>query len=347
MFIRLLILIPIFVLCIHADTIQLTDGRELEGVIMEENPDHYLALIEISETIREEQKIPRSQVASITITPEDEKAFEKIADHVPTPDLLEPDEYTSRIESIESFLTTHPESKYAEAAHKMLTTLEQEYTLIRAGGLKFDGRMISPNEVSKNRYALDAAIIGHEFEQLAQHSHPIIALRKWRELDSQYRASEAFKNQLPTAIALMQHLKSMIESDLESLDQRLEEREVNIARAPQRDRDRIVRAIAQREERYKQRLAKEKEERIVWLSLYSYAPGPMKTIHGRLERELNRFEKLDLTELPDGDAAWRDVWKAIKNDPNSEEAKSAFRTFRSLRPPVKYIKLLESLLESN
>lgn len=332
---------------VQADTIHLTNGKKLEGIILEEHDDHYLALINITESIREEQTIQKSQVKSITVKPEEVKAFEKLADIVPTPNMLDTQGYESRIAAVESFLSSYPDSDQSVAAAKMLDTLEKEYALIRRGGMKFQDRLISPKEVSTNRYGIDAAIMAHEFAQRANHGNPIMALRTWNKLESEYRASDAYETHIPMALKIMHSLKSAIETELESLDKRLEEREANLANAPRRDRNRIQRAYAAREEKYQQLLAQEKEKRIVWLSLDTFEPGPMKQVHGRLEKEINRLEKLDPSSLPDGDQAWSKAWKALKNDPKSDEAKEALREFRSMRPPVEYIKLLESLLENN
>jgi hypothetical protein len=330
-----------------ADTIVFKDGRRLEGQIIEEKDDHYVALVQFTETIRDQREIPKSEVEEIITVKADEVAFEKIADLTPTPDLLSAKDYEARILQVEGFLEEHPESDFATKAAKILETLDREANAVRQGGVKFEGELIDPEDRQAQGFVIDSRIAARQFTQLASAGQRTAALRAWRELDEHFASSQAYREAIDLALALMRRHLAAIEDDLARVDERLEEQQTGLAQAPRRDRNRMERAIARNAASYKNRVEEERQAGIQWLSLDPLHPEPMQDVKRTLEREIDRLEQLDPSSLPDGNQAWKDAWETVSDDPDSSAASEAIREARSAGIPDEYLEDLEALQADN
>ena len=330
-----------------ADTIRLKDGTEFEGYVLSEEGGEYLVAVQVTKTIRDQRKIPKADVLEIIAEKKDELAYEKIKDLVPTPDLLELEDYDKRIEAVEDFIEEFGSSSLAEKASEMLKTLDQEREVIREGGVKFEDEMIPGDERDQKAYTLDSEIAASKVEKLASLGQKTQALRAWEELQSGFPTSRAYLDTIPLAIKLMQSLQTSVESQLATLDERLKKRADGIARIPEKDRARSQQAIDEVSAAYERRVAQEKEAGIKWLSLDPFHKEPLNATQTRLRQEIQRLERLDTAQIPDGDNVWRESWETLSGSPTMDEARKAVSNARSARLPEPYLKKLEAKMPSN
>ena len=102
---RLLRLLPLMAIAsAAADTFELKDGTKLEGTILREEGDHYIVQVQVTKSIKDERRIPKSDVVAQVAEKKDETAFASIAKLAPAPDLLGEEGYATRIREIASFL---------------------------------------------------------------------------------------------------------------------------------------------------------------------------------------------------------------------------------------------------
>jgi len=338
---RLLLLLPLLTIAAPADTIRLRNGTEYEGIVLREEGDDYVVSVQVTKSIRDERRIPKRDVLEIVGEKKDEAAFEKLKTLVPTPDLLTLEEYVARVDAVEGFMSKFDKSSYLREADKILKVLDEERQLVEDGGIKFGGKMIPGEERAASAYPLDARIAAAEVEALGDAGDLVGALRAWETFEKEFAGSSAYRDSIPYAQRVMRTQLKQVDQLLDTYDARVAQREAGLERIPEKDRSRSEAAIDQESAAYERRLEAEKKEGIKWPSLSPWHKSPLQSTKSRLEQELKRLEKLDLSTLPDSEAAWKEAWEVLNGSPDSSAASSALSAARSARLPERYIRILE------
>lgn len=331
---------------VHADTIRLRDGKEYEGVVISEDGDSYTVMVQVTETIRDQRRIPKKDILEIVKQKKDAAAFEKIKDLVPTPERLEVDEYDARIEEVESFLKEHGDSRLARSAASILETLDAEREVIASGGVKFEGKLLSATERQALAFTLDSQIVSAAMEEAIAEGRKIDALRAWDKLQEEFPSSRAYAAGIPKILPVMQVQLAAVERELEDIDERVEERLRKLERVPSKDRARVKEAIELEAADYKKLVEAEREAGIRWTSLNPFEKEPLNKARSLLEAEIRRIENFDPSRVPDGDAAWAAAWATLNGTPDLGAAREALSKARSARLPRKYIEILEAKMPS-
>lgn len=338
------LLIPALIALCSADTIRLRNGTELEGVIVSEESDHYVALVQVTKSIRDQRKIPKADVIEIVGVKKDEVAFEAIAKLTPTPDLLGYEEYERRIEDTEEFLATHSSSTLSRDAVKILATLEEEATVVKAGGVKFKGKMIPAEERAKKAFTLDSEIAASAVTTAGDAGNRTAALRAWSDFEKEFPTSRAFIDTKPYVVKLMKSQLAGVSKQLDTFDERTKERADGIERIPTKDRARTEKILQEQSDEYLRVIEAEKKAQIRWVTMDPYHKAPMTQMKSLLEREIKRLEALSTSQLPDGDHAWEEAWTTLHGSPTNEEAREAVSKARNARLPKEYVERLEAML---
>jgi hypothetical protein len=329
---------------VHADTIRLRDGKELEGTVVSETDTEYVVRVEVTRSIREQRRIPKNTVLDIVREEKDETAFEELKGLVPTPDRLDVEAYEARIGRVEAFIGKFPESSRIPEAAKILDTLEVERDVVAAGGVKFEGELLAAADHHKRAFTLDSLIVEAEFNDAIAEGNRTAALRVWDKLTKEFPTSRAYVRNIPRAIEVMRVQLAAVDSALETLDDRVEERSAKLASLRESDRARARKAHEQQSADYLRRIEAEREQGIRWISLDPFEKAPLSAAKSMLQSEIQRLENLDTSRLPDGDEAWKAAWKALDEDAASDAARAAVANARSARLPQRYLEMLEARL---
>ena len=330
-----------------SDTIRLRDGKEYEGEVISEDGDAYVVMVQVTKTIRDQRRIPKQDVLEIVAEKKDETAYEEIKDLVPTPERLDLEDYDARITKVEDFLKNFPDSLLADEAAAMLETLDAEREVIASGGVKFDGKLLSATERNAVAFTLDSRIAAAVMNEAIARRQWIDALRAWDHLERDFPNSRVYVEAVPKILSVMQRQLAAVTRELESFDSRLEERQTNLERVPEKDRARVQAAIEQRAADYQQLVESEREQGIRWTSLDPFEKEPLSRAKSLLESEIRRLEKVDTSTIPDGDAAWAEAWTVLNGNPTPDDAREAMTQARSARLPKPYLDMLEEKMPSN
>ncbi|MEP4079940.1 PTPDL family protein [Haloferula sp.] len=341
------LLIPVLACLSHADTIRMRNGIEYEGEILAEKDDHYVVKIQVTKSIRDERKIPKTEILEIVAEKKDKQAFEKIKTLVPTPDLLTRDQYDSRTEAVESFMAEFSKSGLLKKADELLKVLDAERSVVAAGGVKFEGKMIEGSDRAARAYPLDARIAASKVTRHGDDGNTTLALRAWSELETRFGTSQAYIDTIPYAQKMMtSHLKAL-DKNLASFDARLKKREDGLARIDERDRERTKRAIAEKDAAYERQIEEEKEKKIKWLSLDPYHKRTMTDTKRQLETALGKLERFDSSKVPNADDAWNDAWETLTGVTDRQAATAVVSAARAARLPKEYLDILEAKVPEN
>ena len=324
-----------------ADTFELKDGTKLEGVILREEGSNYVLSVQITKSIKDEKVVAKSDVVKHIKERKDETEFEELAKLVPTPDLKSPESYASDIAKVEGFLKRYPASAKKTQAAKLLDTLGDEYALVKDGGVKLDGKMISASERAPNAYGLDAGILAKQFTTAAEKNDYLGALRAWSKLESGYPGSSAYRENIQTALKVLRAYQMLVNTTLAGFDARTKERASGLAAMNPGDRIRSEQAIKDQQDAYMARIEKEKAEGLKWLSLDPYVKLPLEETKRYLDSEIRRLENLDLTYVPKTQQVYEDTYKAVtKSGATKQEIDAALSKARSSSMPQQYLDLL-------
>lgn len=324
-----------------ADTFEMKDGTKLEGVILREEGSNYVLSVQITKSIKDEKVVAKSDVLKHVKERKDETEFEALATLVPTPDLKSAEAYASDIAKVENFLKKYPTSAKKAQAAKILDTLVGEHALVKDGGVKLDGKMISASDRAPNAYGLDAGILAKQFTTAAEKNDYLNALRAWSKLEAGYPGSNIYRENIQTALKVMRAYQMLVNTTLAGFDARTKERAAGLAGMNPGDRIRSEQAIKEQQDLYLARVDKEKTDGLKWLSLDPYVKLPLDETKRYLDTETRRLENLDLTYIPKTQEVYEETYKAVtKSGATKQEIDAALSKARGVSMPQQYIDIL-------
>ncbi len=323
-----------------ADTIVLNNGEKIEGKILRETDGNYVVEVKVSETIRDEKTIPKSDVKSIDKETEEDKAFKEIEAFVPTPELLSKTGYEARIEKVEAFINTYPKSAKLSGAKKIHDYLTEEYATVQNGGIKFGEEMVSADDYMANSYEYDATIEGKRIKELVGRRDFLAALRAFSEYDQTFSGA-AGRDEVATLMKqVLAAYGSSIDASLASLDMRLEKRESGLATMAPEDRAQTKRALADQEARIVARYEKEKADREQWITPDALHKASLDEARRQVETEMKRLEtkRENKFETPVAES-YRVAWGKLSGG-TDEEKREVVNNAKSNGVPEPYLEKL-------
>lgn len=326
----------------HADIITLKDGSKLNGKVLSEDTDSYLLEVQVSQSIKDERRVPKDQVASIERESPQLNAFKKIAKLVPTPDALDQSGYEARIQQVEKFIDANLTSSISKEARPILKTLKEEAALVAAGGIKINGRMLQPDEYRANALELDASLQEAAIRARISDGDLLRALRLFSEFDRDFRGTSKHAALLPLIQKVIASYLAGINHELATLDQRLKKRDIGLERMTHADRMATRRALAEETAQLEARLKKEKDAKIGWVTPHPFFKPALDDTIAFGNQELIRLRNPAASQsTTDPAQAYREAWRAIVNTKDPAVAASAIQNARSAMVAPKYIELLE------
>jgi hypothetical protein len=327
---------------VSADTFELKDGTKIEGTILKEEGSDYIIRVQVTKSIKEERRIPKANVANQIAEQKDETEFVEIAKLVPAPEMQTAEVYQAQVGKVEAFIKKYPHSPKKPEALKILSVLEKEFDVVQAGGIKFQGKLISAAERQPKAYALDAGILAAAMKAAAEQGDMLTALRAWTKLETGFQGSSAYRENIPFAVKVMKSQLSTVSSSLAGFDARAKQRADGLATMGSADRNLSTAAIKEEQDAYAARLAKDKAAGHKWPPLDPYVKAPLEETKRNLETEIRRLESLDTANLPKTEEAYETAWAAVtKPGATQQEISAALSTAGSASLPPAYVDLLK------
>ena len=326
---------------VSADTFELKDGTKFEGTIVKEDGADYIISVQVTKSIKDERRVPKISVANQIAERKDETEFPNLAKLVPTPDLQSAEVYRSQINKVEGFIKKYPQSLKKAEALKLLSTLEKEHDLVEAGGIKFQGKLITAADRLPKAYALDAGIQAATMKTEAEQGDMVSSLRAWSKLEKDFQGSSAYRDNIPFAVKIMKSQLSSVSTSLASFDARTKAREAGLAGMNSSDRNISTAAIKEEQDAYTARLEKDKLAGHKWLPLDPYVKAPLEEAKRNLESEIRRLESTPTTNLPKSEEAYEAAYAAVtKPGATQQEISTALSNARSASIPQSYVDAL-------
>ncbi len=340
---RLFRYLPLLVIAsVSADTFELKDGTTITGTIIKEEGSDYIISVEFSKSIKEERRIPKANVAKQISEQKDETEFAGIAKLLPTPELQTAEVYQAQVNKVEAFIKKYPQSPKKQEALKVLSVLEKEFDVVEAGGVKFQGKLISAADRQPKAYALDAGIQAAAMKAAADQGDLLTALRAWTKLETGFQGSSAYRENIPFAVKIMKSQLSSVSTSLAGFDARTKARADGLAAMASADRNLSNAAIKEEQDAYMARLERDKAAGHKWPPLDPYVKAPLEETKRTLETEIRRLENIDTAHLPKSEEAYETAWAAVtKPGATPQEISAALSTASSASLPPAYMDLLK------
>lgn len=326
----------------YADTFTLKDGTTLEAKVISEVGDTYVLEVQVTKSIKDERRIPKADVVKRTAEQLDLKAFEAIAQLVPTPDLMSADDYLLQIAAVEKFLKDYRASNKTKEAKAILATLKAESEQVADGGIKYNGGIVSSADFKANAYDLEARVEEAKIRRMIDDRQFLAALRAFVDFDRDYRTTLSYGALLPLIKQVMQNQVAETKQLLLGYDARLKARDVGLQQMAPDDRRISENAIKAESEQLDLRFKAEKDAKQSWVTISPFHKASLEdTVHFG-EAELVRLSAVKTVLGVDGGKAYRDLYRAVYGGGNAAAVSAAITAAKSALVPPRYLAPLEA-----
>jgi hypothetical protein len=339
-------LMAVLTLNVHADTFFLKDGSHFEGTIVREDTSSYVIEVQVTKSIKDERVIPKDNVAKMEGEKKDLTAFGSISHFIPTPDALAVEEYASRITTVEKFLKDYPDSSKSSQAKAILSVLKKEANEILAGGIKYNGKIITAAEYRANALDIDAGIQEAAIRARLKDGRYVEALRAFSAFDRDFHNTKAYAALLPLMIQTINGYLAQTAQALAGYDALIKQREIGLQRMQPDDRRKTQTAIAEETAQLEKGLKAEKEAKIGWVTTHpSFKPSLEETMtFGK--QELTRLTAAATPLAVDAGTAFRDALRKIQNSTDATAKNSTVGEAKTAMVSEKYLAILTAAAAS-
>lgn len=188
---------------LHADTVFMKDGTQIEGEVQFQNDQLVKIRIQISKGISETKTLDRKLIEKVVQTAPDDSAFIEMQKLVPTKSLLTANDYRGMLaKGPDSFLRLYPGSKHLEDAKLIKETLTIELERVQQGEVKLGERWFTQEEQIEFEKSFDAEV--HFFRMKDHLSKKLLVdliagMREFEILEKQFFETPAFAKAIPLA----------------------------------------------------------------------------------------------------------------------------------------------------
>lgn len=208
-------LLPALLLCpvlsVMADSITLKDGKVLKGDVINDGPDGVLIEYFVTATIKDQKLVAKDEIATISVIPPDEKAFQDLGILATPKTVLDTSFHDQLIEKkIPEYLKQYPYSRHLTELREDLRSLEAERARLRQGDRRIDGTWIEAAKIEEDPYQFGAKIQFAEMKDQMQARDLVGALKSYELLEKKYPASDVIPDAVDAALKSIDLLQGKI-----------------------------------------------------------------------------------------------------------------------------------------
>lgn len=235
-----------------ADTVKLKSGEVVEGTILETTAKEVVIEVQFSASIKDVQRIPRSDIEGIDRATRDEADFEDIQKNAKIPETAsDPAAHRAIIDGkLKPFLTRFGYSTRAADVKKMIAQFEEEIARLERGDVKIAGVWYDRDAVAKEKYQIEADEQLEKMKQAMATGDFVGAANAFETLQRLYPNSAAFGESAPLAEDAVRKLQQQLSFAISNLPLTLTERRQTIERAPAGQRAAIEQAMQAEEQQF-------------------------------------------------------------------------------------------------
>jgi hypothetical protein len=308
---------------LQADIVTLKEGKKLEGNILSENETSIRMRYKLTPKIWDEKDIPRSDIAEILKQSPEEVEIIELRKVVPTADLMSAEKYEALIQDrLRPFVNRYPGTPQATEVDKIITQVQEEKEKVVAGGVKLEGKWLSPEEAKSEGFNIKAyGLLSDmkEKEGAKDFSGVMKAFGKLSSPQGGYIASVYYPEAVELALAVLVKYEAQIEQMIRDQPALQKAREENEKRMIEPDLSRFKEAVAREKEQWKAAFEAERKLEPKWFTPYKYDVASLKSLSSNIIAEKTRLNGLPLPVIGKVNKAIADMMRADAKASKEEE----------------------------
>jgi len=323
-----------------ADWVELKDGTRVEGQISQVTPDTIIIEVQTTPSIRDEQVIPRGEVARFQRAGLDDLAFADLAALSLPVTADSPAAHDALLErQVRPFMQNYAYSKHMPAVRRLAQEIETERARLAAGEVKIDGAWIAAADWTEQRAELGGRL---QLSRMKNAADPVAALVAFEELEKNFSGSSAYPEAVELAQETIRSLRTAITRTRADLQRRERERAERLDLASADRRAVIERGIEQERAARAAQVARAKQAGSKWLPLVEDAKL-LDDLAKLADTEFVRLEKIDVETMQSGASAARQAAQEIESGDLASAKESLGRAEKLWSKHVLLASLKESL----
>lgn len=324
---------------LHADIVVLKDGKRLEGTVTDEKPDKIHMRYKLTAKIWDDKDIPRTDIVEIIKQKPEEVELIELKKELPTPDLMTAEKYENLIQDrLRPFVNRYPGSPEAAEAEKMIAQLQEEKEKVVAGGIKMEGKWLSPDEAKGQSYNIKAYEIYTAMHNKAVAKDYAGALKEFEKMNPSaqqgyygaqqgptgYTLSPYYPKAVEEVVAVLTNYQAQIEQMIKDQPTLVKNREEGLKKLIEPDLSRTKAAIERDKEQWKSAFDAERKSS-KWYTPYKYDLPSLKTLSNSIIAEKTRLKAVDIAKVTKMNEIVGRVMQAMPRAGKDGEALSAMR----------------------
>jgi hypothetical protein len=222
-FAHLILMCPVFLTVLRADSVILKKGGEIQGQIISNDSNGIVIEYFATPTIRDQKTFTQEEVVRVVKSSEDEKAFQDLGKLTPPPTALDQALLDDLGRKIDAFLGQYPTSPHYEELKAANRLLEEDRARLRMGDRKIDGVWTLSRQIAADPYQWAAKLKFQEVKEYSRNNDPVKALRSYELLEKNYPGSRVLPDALDLALQQLEKLQELVitaKSNFEVIDKR-------------------------------------------------------------------------------------------------------------------------------
>jgi len=227
---------------LQADSVTLTNGEKIEGTITYESETEIVISVNISDSIKDDRSIPRSEIEEIFKVTEDSKEFATLKNYKPGSESHSLTGYETLTSALERFIGKYPESPHIPDVKANLSALREEKARVSRGDIKWTGRWFDVSQAQDVQYQYDAKKLFTQMNTRAAGGDLIGALNTFDEIEKKYFGSVAFPDAVKLALTIIPKAESEVNRLAPNHKRQQEKFKESIHLVPEPERTRLITA---------------------------------------------------------------------------------------------------------
>lgn len=299
---------------LHADSFHLKDGRVLDGEVLEDMGDSLRLRVKVTRSIFDEKVIKKSEITKTVKIDPSKEVFMKIKNKFPMADLQPVEAYRELLGETDKFLSTHTGSPHSDEVKMIQVTLEEELMIVKTGGTKLNGELISEADIANNQYEYDASVIAKEFHELVETKNYRAALDKYMTLNHEYYHTMPHKKAKEEAMRILPGYLNTIDQAITTSMAELETREMKLSNMNPSLKARTENFLKQESMVYEEKLEEAMAAEVNLLPLHKSRPDVMKKVKDTLQKLDQKLIAQANIPIIDAGESYRNARKAIADE---------------------------------
>jgi hypothetical protein len=326
-----------------ADTVKLKTGETITGTITAEDATSVTIefAVEGTKGIKDERRFEKSEIASFQKDDPADKAWADLTKDIPTADLLGTSDYDVLVGKVDAFLAAHRTSNRAAEARRLLAALKEERSLVAAGGMKLDGKWITPEEYQREKFWVDGRIALKQMADLAKAGRRMDALRVFEQLEASHAGTTIHAKAVTAAIPVLRAYGGSLAEAIANHPATMNQRAKVLTTLPPEEKRKTEQLQNEEVAAHKARLEEDRKSGTKWLAMAAFDLDELKKAAATVEKEIQRLSALGTGDAEEMDGTLRQVESAIQEG-RIDAAKGLLAQISAKAQSIPYIKELQN-----